>query len=216
MLTHALQASLPEVLQLTAAAEASSDHPVAAALLSFAEAAIGLPDEVVIGGSRGDRNNSGNGGQAAGSSPKGRDQPSCRNVSWVAPASDLETLPGRCDFGPCHAVALLWHAVPCVVQIPAFQSSTIAHQGKLAAESTPPVAGGSAAQCTCRRLRPATGLTGFHKAAAAAGGGCGCSSAAAASWTSRGWKSAGRRCSGRGVPRGAATPAPLSPATAGW
>jgi hypothetical protein len=98
MPSHALQASLPEVLQLTAAAEASSDHPVAAALLSFAEAAIGPSDEE---GSRGNRlgdSSAGSSTQAAGSSPKGRDQHGGRNVSWVAPASDLETLPGR--WGP--------------------------------------------------------------------------------------------------------------------
>ena len=95
MRTHALQASLPEVLQLTAAAEASSDHPVAAALLAFSEAAIGPADGEVSCGSRGSGNSSSSGRQAAGSGPKGRDQPGGRNVSWVAPASDLETLPGR-------------------------------------------------------------------------------------------------------------------------
>lgn len=86
------------MLQLTAAAEASSDHPVAAALLSFAEAAIGPSDEE---GSRGNRlgdSSAGSSTQAAGSSPKGRDQHGGRNVSWVAPASDLETLPGRWGF----------------------------------------------------------------------------------------------------------------------
>jgi hypothetical protein len=90
-----LQASLPEVLQLTAAAEASSDHPVAAALLSFAEAAVGLPDDEGSRGSRRGENSGSSSRQAAGSSPRGRDQHGGRDVSWVAPASDLDTLPGR-------------------------------------------------------------------------------------------------------------------------
>ncbi len=101
-----LQASLPEVLQLTAAAEASSDHPVAAALLSFAEAAIGLADDEVSCSSRGGGNSGSSGRQAAGSSPKGRDQHGGRNVSWVAPASDLETLPGRWGPHSCCMLAL--------------------------------------------------------------------------------------------------------------
>lgn len=85
-----------------APAEVSSEHPVAAALLAFAEAAIGPADDDARrsrhAGSSSSRQ--GGGGLSAGSRPPLQRQSSSgagsKNVGWVAPTSDLEILPGRC------------------------------------------------------------------------------------------------------------------------
>lgn len=90
------------MLALAAAAEVSSEHPVAAAVLEFAESAIG-PAAVADGGGGGPEgsDDSGNSGSDAGGRRRLERQAShggggSRDVGWVAPSSGLEVLPGRC------------------------------------------------------------------------------------------------------------------------
>jgi len=107
------------VLALAAAAEVSSEHPVAAAVLAFAESAIGPaesatgPAAVADGGGGGleGSDDSGNIGSDVGSRRRLERQAShggggSRDVGWVAPSSGLEVLPGRCGTGSPEVVFL--------------------------------------------------------------------------------------------------------------
>ena len=97
-LAHAIE-QIPQVLALAAAVEASSEHPVAAAVLDAAAARL-APDAVTAT-PRSARKGAGGGKRA---------------VDWVWPAVDIENDHGR----PLHPFCHLYHAAPCDFKRQAF------------------------------------------------------------------------------------------------
>ena len=91
------QVDMAEVLALAAAAEVSSEHPLAAAILAHAEAALAPPPADALsprgaataGASAVEPFGSSSQGDGASGGGGGRD------LSWVRRTAELEVLPGR-------------------------------------------------------------------------------------------------------------------------
>lgn len=110
----AVQVRQGQVLALAAAAEVSSEHPLAAAVLAHAQAILvplaAAPESEAGGGSGWSallltsQNSSSGGGSSRGSSQTAAH---IRDLSWVPPSTDSEILPGR------SAARSLQLIVPC-------------------------------------------------------------------------------------------------------
>lgn len=92
-----LQMDMAEVLALAAAAEVSSEHPLAAAILAHAEAALAPPPADALSPAGGAADSAPAVEAPGGSSPRdgalGRG--GGRDLSWVRRTTELEVLPGR-------------------------------------------------------------------------------------------------------------------------
>lgn len=84
---YLLQVTLEQALALAAAAEMSSEHPLASAIVTHAEAAL-KPHDTRLHDTQAAAIS---GAQGSGSSESGE-----RDLSWVWPVASQETLPGRC------------------------------------------------------------------------------------------------------------------------
>lgn len=108
------QVGMAEVLALAAAAEVSSEHPLASAIFAHAQAALApLPSTPPAADAAGNiaepsggssaSYNGGTGGRVGGEGSRGPVSGGAalrrggeRDLSWVRPSSYLEVLPGRC------------------------------------------------------------------------------------------------------------------------
>ena len=81
------------MLALAAAAEVSSEHPLAAAVLAHAQAVLAPPTAESGASNANDISSLQRISQTSNVSSQA--SPHARDLHWVAPSSDLEILPGR-------------------------------------------------------------------------------------------------------------------------